>query len=67
MAGKTATTALQAAEDPLTALQLEIARKADAMVHERGRGAERDLHFWLLAEAEILGRENVDTLSDPGS
>ena len=46
---------------PLFDLQMRIARKADENVRERQLEGALNSHCWLLAEAEVLGRDPAIT------
>ena len=41
--------------DPLFDVELEIARRADALARGARNGSALNLHCWLIAEAEVLG------------
>jgi hypothetical protein len=43
--------------DALFELQLNVARRADKLAQTNNARISLNLHCWLLAEAEVLGKE----------
>lgn len=50
------------ADDTLTELELLVARRADELTRERRTSDSLNLHCWLVAEYEVLGREGLMAL-----
>jgi hypothetical protein len=46
--------------DELLTLQLRVARRADELAVARKTPTALNLHCWLMAETEVLGRDLVD-------
>ena len=48
--------------DPLSELEMRIARRADELAREHRLTTSLNLHCWLVAEAEIIGRNQGPVL-----
>jgi hypothetical protein len=53
--------------DPLTEIELRIARRADELARECEVHTSMDLQCWLRAEAEILRSSKDVSFAPPGS